>query len=175
MSETSYVCGVFTSWNKIRDGNSLTLHFAVNRFVGKNLVHYDLPSNNNNKQCKKRVSIYINLDLTKDSTDTCFKFVDSRFDDLIYKNSEYTLELGFCTNEHNLITRNKDGKQVDCYYFPMLADSIINISSGGTYLWTEDSNNTKKIVDILEAIDIISNNIVRVPSHIRSRVNAVVI
>ena len=61
----NYVCGVFTSWKQL-SSNNLILHFAINRFVGKDLIHYDLPSNNTNKANKKRVSLYIDLQTNED-------------------------------------------------------------------------------------------------------------
>ena len=61
----NYVCGVFTSWKQL-SSNNLILHFAINRVVGKDLIHYDLPSNNTNKANKKRVSLYIDLQTNED-------------------------------------------------------------------------------------------------------------
>lgn len=177
---SSYVCGVFTSWKQYSN-NNLIIHFAINRFVGSDLIHYDLPANNTNKNNKKRISLYIDLE-TKDnltrgelSSLKGINFVDSRFDDLIYKDAEYTLELSYTTKPYQLSNRLKNGNYVECYYFPMLADTITTISNSGTHLWTEDNSNTKKIVYIEQALQIISEDIVRVPTHISNRTNAIIL
>lgn len=177
---SNFVCGVFTSWKPVSNHN-LILHFAINRFVGEDSIHYDLPSNNTNKANKKRISLYIDLqtneDLSKIDLNNIDKitFVDSRFNNLVYKDSEYTLELNYTTKPYQLNTRVKNGNYVECYYFPMLQDSISNISTSGTHLWTTDSNNTKKMIDINECLEIISRDIVRIPTHINNRTHAIVI
>jgi hypothetical protein len=177
---SSYVCGVFTSWKPVSNKN-LILHFAINRFVGLDLIHYDLPSNNVNKNNKKRISLYLDLETHQDLNNIDINnisnvtFVDSRFNNLIYKDSEYTLELSYTTKPYQLSTRTKNGNFVECYYFPMLNDSIVNISDSGTHLWTEDTANTKKITDISECLEIISKDIVRIPTHINNRTHAIII
>ncbi len=175
---STFACGVFTSWKKNRDTNTVVLHFAVNRFVGDDLVHYNLPSNNTDKIHKKRLSLYIELEVLEGdmfSNDIeCMVFKDNRFNDLVYKSAEYTLELSYTTKNCSLNTREKDGKTVDCYFFPMLSDTVIAISSSGAPLWTEDSNNIKKIA-IDNAVQMLSNSIVRIPEHIKSRITKVVI
>ena len=175
---SSFVCGVFTSWKKQVNSNTIVIHFAVNRFVGIDSIHYDLPSNNLNKTNKKRISLYIELEVDKGDmfSDDIegITFVDTRFNDLIFKGTEYVLELSYTTKPYSEVTREKEGKIVQCYSFPMLSDTITSISGAGTHLWSEDRLNTKKI-DIEQAVDIISDCIVRVPSHIKSRTNAIVI
>ena len=178
---SSFACGVFTSWKKQVNSNSVVVHFAVNRFVGEDLIHYDLPSNNLNKANKKRISLYIELEVDKDSLAymfnddiECITFVDTRFNNIIFKSTEYVLELSYTTKPSVEGTREKEGKVVHCYSFPMLPDTIVSISGSGTHLWSEDRLNTKKI-EIDEALNIISNSIVRVPNHIKSRKNAIVI
>ena len=57
----------------------------------------------------------------------------------------------------------------------MVPESITNISDSGTHLWTEDNLNTRKIVDIMEGLDIMNENIVRIPIHISSRTSAIII
>lgn len=175
---SSFACGVFTSWRKQANSNTVVLHFAVNRFVGDNLIHYDLPSNNLSKSNKKRISLYIELevkdgDMFSDEIDS-ITFVDNRFNNLIFKGAEYVLELAYTTKAYALVTREKEGKTVQCYSFPMLGDTIVSVSGSGTHLWSQDILNTKKI-EIDEAISIISDAIVRVPNHIKSRTNAIVI
>lgn len=173
----SYACGVFTSWSyvkQIEERNMVILHFAVNRFVGNDQVHYDLPANNLDKRNKKRVALYIDLELVEvpqniDSLSN-FKFVDERFNNLSHKNSEYVLELSYTTKAVSNSCRQKEGKPtIECYYFYMGADTVINVSNQGHYLWTEDSQNTRKITDINDAVNIISNNIVKIPTHINNR------
>lgn len=175
---STFACGVFTSWKKNKDTNTVVLHFAVNRFVGSDLIHYNLPSNNTDKIHKKRLSLYIELNVLKGDMDCneidSIIFEDDRFNNLVYKSAEYTLELSYTTKNYDLNTRERLGKTVDCYYFPMLADTIVSVSSSGTHLWTEDSNNTKKI-DIDTAIKLLSNDIVRIPDHIKARTTAIVI
>ena len=176
----NYVCGVFTSWKQL-SSNNLILHFAINRFVGKDLIHYDLPSNNTNKANKKRVSLYIDIQTNEDLNKIDLNnienitFVDNRFNNLIFKNAEYTLELSYTTKSYQLSTRVKGNNTVECYYFPMVPESITNISDSGTHLWTEDNLNTRKIVDIMEGLDIMNENIVRIPIHISSRTSAIII
>jgi hypothetical protein len=176
----SYVCGVFTSWRQYSNRN-IIIHFAINRFVGSDLVHYDLPANNTNKSNKKRISLYIDLEtkynLNKGELSSLngIEFVDNRFNDLIFKDAEYTLELSYTTKPYQLSNRIKNGNFVECYYFPMLQDSIVNISNSGTHLWTEDNNNTRKITDIEHCLELISNDIVRIPTHINNRTSAIVL
>ena len=57
----------------------------------------------------------------------------------------------------------------------MVPESITNISDSGTHLWTEDNLNTRKIVDIMEGLNIMTENIVRIPTHISSRTSAIII
>jgi len=177
---STFTCGVFTSWKKNKETNTVTIHFAVNRFVGSDLIHYNLPANNTNtdKINKKRVSLYIELPVLKGDMESndieCMTFDDHRFNNLIYKSAEYTLELSYTTKGYDVNKRSKEGKLVECFYFPMLSDTIISVSSSGTHLWTEDSRNTKKI-DIEQALDILSKDIVRIPEHIKARTTALVI
>jgi hypothetical protein len=104
-----------------------------------------------------------------------FKFVDKRFNNLTHKKSEYVLSISYTTKPVAVTSRTKEGKpNIECYYFSMGADSIISISEEGNYLWTEDNQNTRKI-DIDKAVDIISNNIVKVPDHISNRSTAFLI
>jgi hypothetical protein len=178
----SYVCGVFTSWSYVKvvdNKKMITLHFAINRFVGEDTVHYDLPSNNLDKNHKKRVALYLELELEDMPSDmdnlSNFKFVDKRFNNLTHKKSEYVLAISYTTKPVAVTSRSKEGKpNIECYYFSMGADSIISISEEGNYLWTEDNQNTRKI-DIDKAVDIISNNIVKVPDHISNRSTAFLI
>jgi hypothetical protein len=178
----SYVCGVFTSWSYVKvvdNKKMITLHFAINRFVGEDTVHYDLPSNNLDKNHKKRVALYLELELEDMPSDmdnlSNFKFVDKRFNNLTHKKSEYVLSISYTTKPVAVTSRTKEGKpNIECYYFSMGADSIISISEEGNYLWTEDNQNTRKI-DIDKAVDIISNNIVKVPDHISNRSTAFLI
>jgi hypothetical protein len=178
----SYVCGVFTSWSHVKvvdNKKMITLHFAINRFVGEDTVHYDLPSNNLDKNHKKRVALYLELELEDMPSDmdnlSNFKFVDKRFNNLTHKKSEYVLSISYTTKPVAVTSRTKEGKpNIECYYFSMGADSIISISEEGNYLWTEDNQNTRKI-DIDKAVDIISNNIVKVPDHISNRSTAFLI
>jgi|NOAtaT_7_FD_contig_81_2500255_length_6699_multi_3_in_0_out_0_5 hypothetical protein len=178
----SYVCGVFTSWSYVKvvdNKKMITLHFAINRFVGEDTVHYDLPSNNLDKNHKKRVALYLELELEDMPSDmdnlSNFKFVDKRFNNITHKKSEYVLAISYTTKPVAVTSRTKEGKpNIECYYFSMGADSIISISEEGNYLWTEDNQNTRKI-DIDKAVDIISNNIVKVPDHISNRSTAFLI
>lgn len=180
--KNKYVCGVFTSWShiKIVDGKPvITLHFAINRFVGEDKIHYDLPSNNLDKNYKKRIALYIALELKETPTNidnlSNFKFVDERFNNLSHKKSEYVLELSYTTKPVANNCRQKEGKPtIECYSFPMGSDSIISISEEGNYLWTESNQNTRKI-DIEKAVNIISDNIVRIPDHINNRNTAILI
>lgn len=175
---STFACGVFTSWKKNNKDNTVTIHFAVNRFVGGDSIHYNLPANNTDKFHKKRLSLYIELPVLKGDMESNdiegIIFEDPRFNDLIYKNAEYTLELSYTTKGYDLNRRDKDGKLVDCYYFPMLSDTVISVSNSGTHLWTEDSRNTKK-VDIDQALEILTKDIVRIPEHIKARTTAIVI
>ena len=179
-NQSSHVCGVFTSWKQYSNYN-LIIHFAINRFVGTDGIHYDLPANNTNKANKKRISLYIDLETKDDLSKKDLKnldnisFVDSRFDNLVYKDAEYTLGLSYTTKPYQLINRQKNGNTVECYYFPMLQDSIVSISNSGTHLWTLDNANTKKITDIYECLEIISRDIVKIPTHINNRNNAIIL
>ena len=179
---SSYVCGVFTSWSHLKTNENkktITLHFAINRFVGDDQIHYDLPANNLDKNHKKRVALYIDLELEEVPVNmdnlSNFKFVDKRFNNLSHKKSEYVLEISYTTKPVANSSRFKEGKPtIECYYFSVGSETIIAISEEGNYLWTEDSQNTRKI-DIDKAVDIISNNIVKVPDHISNRSTAFLI
>ena len=181
----AYACGVFTSWSRVKiqgEKKSITLHFAINRFVGKDGIHYDLPANNNtiDKNFKKRVALYIDAEIVEvpQNTDNLsnFKFVDERFNNLNHKNSEYVLQFSYKTKASQVNPRVIIGKPtIECHFFSMSSESIIDISKEGHYLWTEDIEKTKKIVNINEAVDIITTNIVRIPAHINSRTMAFLI
>lgn len=182
-NKISFFCGVFTSWSHIKTNNNkhtVILHFAVNRFVGEDKIHYDLPANNFDKKHKDRVALYIELEIEDIPTNveslSNFNFVDKRFNNLTHKTSEYVLQISYTTKNVNNVYRHIEGKpSVNCFFFSMGADSVVEISSEGHYLWTEEFQNTRKITNINEAVNIISSNIVRVPTHINSRTMAYLI
>lgn len=172
----SHVCGVFTSWflkKGTNNSSTVTLHFAINRFVDKDLVHYDLPANNKQRSNKDRAVLYIELETVSDPGQpenlASFNFVDDRFNNLIIKDCEYVLAVYPSTKEMSFYPRNKGDKIVNCYCFNMNESNIATISPEGTFLWTKDKSNLIKMETIEETVKVLREHLIRVPVHRAAR------
>jgi hypothetical protein len=187
-SNKALFCGVWTSWTRTNDGR-ISLHFAVNRYFSKEGIHFIIPNQSakqaaeSGRKTRQRLSLYCVLDPSEPTTGelkdlSLIKFVDSRFNNL-KKGPEYVLgaeQLCKSPATRELDFKNStSGTKVTVTYFPVYGDQLTIYADPetgkqeSTYLWTSDESKLRRCATVNEAVDIISKDLLVLPSHIQSR------